>query len=198
MRLKQLLVSGCVSAAMAVLPAASATAAMHECVIGKPTAASYTWNFRQEANNIFEDIQSDVSQVRYHAAQLQSFEFHPYLSWQSHADQLFKVRSAVNDMGDRLCRLETIRRTVAPWQQRTIDRIATTVRLIADNTQDAIWYGNNNHRILWSSATYQKYVNNIYNEARKLTKSVGDAVEYAKVGPQYRELRKGIEMKASS
>src|ERR1700745_857139 len=116
MRLKQLLLSGCVSTAMVLLPAASATAAMHECVTGRPTAASYTWNFRQEANNIFEDIQSDVSQVRYHAEQLQSFEFHPDLSWQSHADQLSQVKSGVNDMGDRLCRLETIRRVVAPWQ----------------------------------------------------------------------------------
>lgn len=183
---------------MVVLPAGSATAAMHECITGRPTAASYTWNFRQEANNIFDDVQLNALQARYHAEQLQSFEFHPYLSWQSYADQLTQVKSAVNDMGDLLCRLETIRRVVAPWQQRTIDRIATAVRLMADNTQDAIWYGRSNQQTLWSSLTYQKYVNNIYNEAQSLTQSVGNAVEYGKVGPQYQELKKDIGMKASS
>lgn len=198
MKLKQLLLSGCVSAAMAVLPAASATAAMHECVIGRPTAASYTWNFPREANSIFENIQNDAWQARYHAEQLQSFANSPDLSWQSHANELSQVKSAVNDMGDRLCRLETIRRVVAPWQQRTIDRIATTIRLMADNTQDAIVFGQSNWRMLWGSPTYQKYVDNLYSEAQNLTQSVGNAVEYAKVGPQYQELRKNIGMKASS
>jgi hypothetical protein len=45
-------------------------------------------------------------------------------------------------MGAKLCRLETIRMAVAPWQQAEIDRIATRGGLMADNTEDAIHFLN--------------------------------------------------------
>lgn len=77
MRLRLLLPSTCIAAAMAVsaIPAgAASSAAVHECVVGKPTAASYTWDFKGEANAIFKDIQADAQHASYHADQLQGIE----------------------------------------------------------------------------------------------------------------------------
>jgi hypothetical protein len=187
----------CSASGWVVLPAASAAAAENECIAKKPNAASYTWNFQNEANNIFADMQSDAAQVQDHAAQLQSFALSPEMSWQSHADQLNQLRREINDLGERLCRLETIRRVVAPWQQRTIDRVATTVRLMADNAEDAISVINRNHQFLWSP-TYEEYANNLYSEAKSLDHSMGRAVEYAKVRTQFRDLRNAVGTKASS
>ena len=197
MRMKRLLLGACISALMAVVPAASAAVMVNRCSVGRPTAASYTWNFRKEANNIFEDIQADASQAAYHADQLQSFQRSPDMSWQSDADQLSQLKTEINDMEARMCRLETIRRVVAPWQQRSINRIAATVQVMADNAQDAIVFLNNNHNRLWSP-TFRDYANNLYSDASSLNQTTDNAVEYAKVGTQYRNLRTDINMKASS
>lgn len=186
-----------VSLVAAVLPAASAAVHVKQCVAGKPTAASYTWNFQKEADNIFGAIQSDAVNAQYHAEKLQSFAWDTNLSWQSHPNQLWQLKTEINDMGGRLCRLETIRRVVAPWQQRTMDRIATTVRSMAANAQNAIVFLNHNQKMLWSP-TCRDYSDNLYLEANSLTQSVAHAVEYAKAGAQYQQLRNDIGVKASS
>jgi len=198
MRGKQLIITVCVSAAMGVLPAASAFAAMvRECPTGKPTAASYTWNFRREANNLFSDVQTRALHAEDHAYRLQSFLLDANMSWQSDVNELIPLRSEVNRMGNDLCRLETIRRVLAPWQQRSVDRIHATIQLLADNTQDAITFENGHHQMLWSP-TYQKYVDNIARLTRSLTNSSGNAVEYAKVRSQYRDLRGELGAKTAS
>ena len=192
MRFRTLLWSGCISAALAVcaIPASAATAS-HQCVAGEPTAASYTWNFKSEANTIFQEIQSEAQDASYHADMLQSFARDPNMSWDSHADQLEYLKSDINDIGAKLCRLQTIRRVVAPWQQNVIDRIVTDTQLMADNAQDAIVFGNTHRSELWL-ATYQKNVNNLEDEATALTHSVGNAVEFAGVSKEYRELRQDV------
>jgi len=169
---------------------------VHECVSGQPTATSYTWNFRQEANTIFGDIQSDARQVVDHAATLQSFAYGD-LSREAHAVQLMRVKAAVNDMGNKLCRLETIRRVTAPWQQKTIDQIAKTARLMADNTEDAIVFVNSHPEDLWSP-TYGTYVNNLYKESRGVARTSANAEEYARTLHEYRGLRNELGLKASS
>jgi hypothetical protein len=69
---------------------------------------------------------------------------------------------------------------VAPWQQRVIDQIASTGRLMADNAQDAIDMCNNAPAELKFPA-YWHYASNLYNEASTLTGSVGKAIKYAGV-----------------
>ncbi len=197
MRLKTLLVSGCVYAAMAAFPAMAAMSSARGCPVGKVTPASYTWNFQKETDGIFRDIQLDAQQASTHAAKLQSFPESSELSWYSNADELTQVSSLIDDMGQKMCRLEAIRRVDTPWQQRTIDRIGTTLRLMADDATDAILFGSQNQHALWLS-TYQTYVNNLYKQAESLKHSVDHAVSYAKVQPEYQELRTDLGVKSSS
>lgn len=197
MTLTRLAVSACVSVAMAGLPAAAALRTAQECPVSKPTAASYTWSFQREADSVFRDVQYHALRARYDAEELKSITFDPDVSWQRHADELSQLKYEIDSMGDSLCRLGTIRRAVAPWQQSSIDRIVTAVRLMADNAQDAITFLNTHQQELWMPA-YQTYVDNLYSQARSLTTSVGDAVEYAKLGAHEQQLKQAIGVKTSS
>jgi hypothetical protein len=60
-------------------------------------------------------------------------------------------------MSRQVSRLETIHHATQPGQQKTIESIATDVRLLADNTQDALAFSESHRETLWVPA-YQKYV----------------------------------------
>jgi len=196
MRLRALLWSSCISAAMAVSAFAATSAATRECPAGKVSAESYTHDFKGEANAVFKDVQNDAQEALYHADQLEGFAQNGNISWESQAVQLDQVKGDINDIGAKLCRLETIRRVVAPWQQGAIDQIAMDARLMADNAQDAILFGGTHQHELWL-ATYRHNLDNLYNEAKGLTRSADHAVKYASVSKEYRGLRHDLEPQGS-
>ena len=182
--------------AMSAATAPAAAPAARECVCGTPTAASYKWDFKGEANAIFQDVQSEAKQAVYDADTLESYTHSSGIGWEIHAEQLVDLKTKINDIGAKLCRLETIRRVVDPWQQRTIDQIAAATWLMADNAQDAIVFGNAHRQALWLS-TYQAYLHNLYDDARILTHSVDNAVEFAGVSKEYQGLRSDLLAKGS-
>jgi hypothetical protein len=172
-------------------------AVVHECVPGSPTAASYNWDFKAEANSIFQDLETLARQTRNDADQFETYDRGNGVSWEIQVDQLDMLKQEVNDMGGKLCRLESIRRMLAPWQQTEVDRIAEEVELMADNTQDAIVYLNGHEEELWVP-TYQKYATNLYKEAGALTESLSRAVTYASVSKEYQDLRHKLAVPATS
>lgn len=196
MKLRFLVVS-CISAVTAAFVVPGMGAAVHECVPGSPTAASYTWDFKAEANSIFRDLETLARQTRDDADQLVAYNRGHDVDWEIQSDQLDIIKQEVNDMGAKLCRLESIRRVLAPWQQTEIDRIAEEVQLMADNTQDAIVYLDGHQEELWVPS-YQNYAKNLDNEAGALTVSLTDAVTYASVSKEYRDLRHKLRVPASS
>lgn len=197
MRLNKLFLSGCVSGAVAVFVVPAMASTVHECVASKPTAASYTWNFKREADAIFSKVQADAKLAEHHADEVQSFARRTDISWETNVYQLDALKKEVNDMGAKLCRLETIRRVLAPWQQAEVDRIAKRMQLISDNTQDAILFMDAHTHQLWLPG-YEKYAHNIYDEAAKLAHSTGKAVAYARVSKEYRTLTPAAGMPAGS
>jgi hypothetical protein len=196
MTLRALIVT-CISAATVAFVVPGMGASVHECVPGSPTAASYTWDFRAEANSIFQDLETLARQARGDADQLVTYNRGHEVEWEMQADQLNILKQEVNDMGAKLCRLESIRSVLAPWQQAEVDRIAEEVQLMADNTQDAIVYLNAHEQELWVP-TYQNYANNLYTEAGSLTESLSNAVTYANVSKEYRDLRHKLGVPSNS
>jgi hypothetical protein len=198
MKLNHFLYSGCISIAMIVSampavaapPAVAAAAQKCACVPGKPTAASYTYDFRSEANTIFADIELQARQSLTDADALQGGA-RAGLTWESQTVMLDNLKSDINDIGVKLCRLETIRGVLAPWQQRVVDRIAASSLLLADNAQDAIQFGNANQQRLWRQP-YRDYVNNLFNEAQRLKQSAGQAVDFASVSRKYEKEVKSL------
>ena len=112
--LRMLFVGTCVAGAMVVFTPMAKAGAVHECVSASPTAESETWDFKGEANVIFRDIRSDAEQALNHADQLQSFARDPGMSREAHAGELDALKEEVNDIGAKLCRLETIQRVLEP------------------------------------------------------------------------------------
>ncbi len=177
------------SAGMVLSSLPLSAAVVHECTSGQPTAASYQWDFRKEANGIFQDIEREVRQASSQAARLQSYGQSPDIAWEAHAEKLMELRTEINDIGARLCRLETIRRVLAPWQQKTVDHIAAQAREASANAEEAIRFLNAHQSDLWMPA-YQDRIRNLYNEAQALQHLTGEAVQYARVNNQYQALKK--------
>jgi hypothetical protein len=191
MTLRKLLWGSALAVAM-MLPAIPAPAAtVTGCAAAKPTALSNTWNFKHEADNIFAGVAFDAQQISDHAETLRNFATDSNISWPDDADQLNTVKDNIDDIGAKLCRLETIRSMVAPWQQRIVDQIVTSTRLMADNAQDAITFADHNQQDLWTPA-YQDRVNTLLNEATSLKRTVHNAVQYAHVSKEYRDLHRNL------
>jgi chromosome segregation ATPase len=181
------------AAGVAALPVVSLAADSRTCVAGKPTPASYTWNFRAEASQLLNDIQTDAAHAQQHADRLQTYASELQISYQSHGEELDAIRAEVNDMGRKLCRLEVIRRVVAPWQQAAIDRAHKLIQLMADNTQDAILFADRRQEDFCMSP-YPKYAANLYRESKELAHSLRTYEEYAQVHREDSQLEKTLGM----
>ena len=124
----------------------------------------------------------------YHADRLETFARDGDMAWVSHAGQLDDLGSEINDIDQKLCRLETIRRVLAPWQQRAVDQVAIATRLLAENANpQGLYFG-----------AYGRYVNNLYGQAKSLTRSVGSAVGLARASNEHRDLKQNLGARASS
>ncbi len=159
--------TGAVVGAMIFAPAAAMAARVQSCVAGPATAASYTWNFNREANHLLKDIRNDAQHVNSNAEKLENFAVEPDISWQIHADYLTRIKSRIDDMGKRLCRLEEIKRVVTPEEQAAIHQAHPLVQYLADNTDDAINYVNQYQNNFWTP-TYRTYVQNLAHESHML------------------------------
>jgi hypothetical protein len=184
-------------AGLATAPGVAAAASSHRCVAGQPTAASYHWNFQQEASQLLDSLRQDAAQLKDHAANLEQFAMRPNLSWNAHATELTAIRGEVNDMGAKLCRLESIRRVLAPWQQDVVDRTAPELRLLADNVQAAIAFVNQRQDAFWMPA-YRLYVTNLYTEANRVSGSVANYETYVKVHREDQQLQKELGVRAGA
>lgn len=140
-------------------------------VTGPPTAASYTWNFSREASSLLRDIHYDAVRASHAAIMFQTVARNPDESWAGRAYSLSQIRAQVDDMGRRLCRLETIRRVVAPWQQEAIGQIAPMVQYMADNTNDALHYLNTHQAAYWSPS-YRTYSGRLYTQATAIRRQI--------------------------
>jgi hypothetical protein len=160
-----------ISIGMLILLPAISMAKDRSCVTGPPTPRSYTWDFSREASRLLKDMRYDSLLASHHAAVLQTVALNPDESWASRAYQLSRIRAEVDDMGKRLCRLETIRRAVAPWEQQAIEQIAPLIQDMADNAADAINYLNAHQAAYWTPS-YRVYTENLYTEATMLHKRI--------------------------
>ena len=167
-------------AGTAAMSVTSLAAPPQACVAGKPTPASYTWNFDREASQLLDSIRVDAVKAHDQADRLRATAMDPDLDWQTRAIRMASIREDVNDMAGKLCRLEAIRRVTAPRQQQAIDHTARLVKLMDDNTIDALAFLNANEGRFWQP-DYRKYVANLDQESGRLAQSMKTFEEYAKV-----------------
>jgi len=170
MKLGILFISGFLSAAMTAFPL-SAMAADSECVASNATHALYSGDNPAQVDAIFRDMHLEARHAVDHADKLHLFARNSNLTWESDVSQLQPIKEEINEMGGQVCRLEAMRAEVAPRQQAEIDRIATTIRLMADHAEDAISFGNSHRQGLWL-APYRRYADNLYHESELLARTL--------------------------
>jgi hypothetical protein len=153
-----------------ILAPAFASAKVQYCAEQPPV---HPGDYSQEASTLLEDVRTNADQVAHHASVLQGYATDPDVDWEMHADQLFRVKSEVDNMGKELCRLETIQSVLPRDEQhpRTIQRVAPLVQLLADNTTDAIHYLNAHEGDFWAPV-YQKYALNLNDEANSISHDI--------------------------
>ena len=166
-------------AGIAALPVSS-QAAPRSSTAGKPAPASSASDLRAEASRLLSGLQSDAAKAQYRANRLQVFSLDQGITWESHAQQLIDLKYAVDDMGQRVYRLEQIQRAAAPWQQKSVDDAAATVKMMADNVADAITFLNKYQEDFWEP-TYRHNVDNVVRESSQLFQSVKNLEQSARV-----------------
>jgi len=155
MKLKILLMSGCTALMFSALPMMASTA--------------------PDTRTTLQDIQTEAQDAYDHADQLQSFGRDQQVGWEAQGNQLTAIKEDVNQIETQISRLEAARSADAPQLHAALDRLAGTARLMVDNTQDAILFGNAHQEDLWL-ADFRKYVDNLDNEAHTLTDSVNQTL----------------------
>jgi hypothetical protein len=179
--------AGCFFAGVLVMPAA--VSQNRSCVLGAPTAQSYTWNFRQEAQELLSDVGAEAWQVSFHADKLENFS--AQIDWQEHAAELNAIGGEVNDMGSKLCRLEAIRRVVSPWEQKAIDEAAPLITEMANEAQAAITFLDDNRNHLFNPV-YHAYSQEMYQQSSKLTHQMNEFDDFGKVHQEDNRLEKSL------
>ena len=94
-------------------------------------------------------------------------------------------------MGCSLRRLEVIRSSTAPWQQKAIDEATPLLQLMATYTSDAISFLKDHRNDMWMPI-YHTYVANIENNSQQLQTKLGEYLHLAKLRNEERRLSRQV------
>lgn len=166
--------------AVAVMVPVGAFAATGGCVSGAPTPASHNHNFSAEAASTLSSYYHYAWDAREQASLLQTYLEGKPIDWELHAAALDNIRTDVNAMGAKVCRLEQIESALPATQRKEISQVLPVLDLMARHAAFAIRYLNENHETLWTPA-YAGWVNSLYNGSKSLTDTLAEYRQFAKV-----------------
>lgn len=188
MRLQNLTKVTCLLA-VAVLSTGSLAAespASQECAC----RSQADWNFPAEASQLLSEVRADSHPLTASAERLQSLR-NGGSSWQGHANELSVLREHVNDIGEKIQRLQAIRHAIEPWQQEAVDSVTTAGVTLASSTEAAIRHLNDNRTFLWSD-TYRNHLASLAQGADQMKQSVSLHLEMANTQEKLEELRQQV------
>src|SRR6266566_1904170 len=135
------------------------------------------------ARETLKDIEESAFAATDEAEHLEQFIANPANSPETHFDKLMAIREDVNRMGRDIGSLEAERDSLAPWEQRALDKTLPLLKETAANTKNAIEYLNENRTHLWAD-NYREYANHISRDSEQITKTLKDYLKYAKAHDQ--------------
>jgi hypothetical protein len=147
----------------------------------------------ERASRLLTEIQAETVDLRINAEKLHSLSRHPQYSWQSHADFLHEVKTHINSIGDRTAELQRIQSATLPWQQQAIREVTSHAAKVANSTQAAIVYLNDNHRLLFAPE-YKDQVTSIADSSQNMKQTVDKFLEYEKAKQKFQRLQTELEL----
>jgi seryl-tRNA synthetase len=97
----------------------------------------------KEVSQLLEDIKGQAADLQRDSDELESFT-RSDMSWQSHAEELDRIKERINAIGKTISKLQNLRSSASPWQREAIDRIMPVAKKLASNTTAAIEHLNKN------------------------------------------------------
>jgi hypothetical protein len=132
----------------------------------------------KEVSKLLEDIKAQATDLQRGSDELETFT-RSEVSWQSHADELERVKERVNTIGKTIGKLQSLENSASPWQRETIERIIPVAQKLASNTTAAIEHlGKDPLKI--HEPQYQEYVKSNAEAASHLASLIKDFMEYGK------------------
>jgi hypothetical protein len=132
----------------------------------------------KEVSQLLEDIKGQAADLQRDSDELESFT-RSDMSWQSHAEELDRIKERSNAIGKTISKLQNLRSSASPWQREAIDRIMPVAKKLASNTTAAIEHLNKNPLRI-NEPQYQQYLKSNAEAASNLATLVKDFVEYGK------------------
>ncbi len=158
---------------LAPLASASSAVTLNNSTVAEWQAAKVA----TEASDLLKQIKSLTANLSTEANTLDSYKLQPRLSWRSHANELNKAREHINQIGERLDRLQAIKSVAEPWQQRAIEDIMPVAANLAAHTQSAIQHLNENRTYLYAPV-YADHLTSISERSAELKASVAAFLEF--------------------
>jgi len=141
MKSKRILANGPMMAAigmMAFMPATSWAMIGQNSATAQQACACYTTSLTPGASHLLNDVWRDAEQVARRTDSLENFADSPNIDRSMQDHQLKLVQARVNDMDNRLLRLEGMEQSLPPADQRSVNETISLVQSMANDTKDAI------------------------------------------------------------
>ncbi len=139
-------------------------------------------NDSPQISTVLSQAETNARLVADDADQLQSYT-HNRLSWQSHAQQLEKMKAHVNDLIADVNQLKSLRAEGSPWQQEAIDQVDPLLQAMADHLSATIQHLNE-HQSQVHMKPYQDYVHGNQVLAERTLGVIHDFVDYDKASAE--------------
>jgi trans-aconitate methyltransferase len=177
-----LIVAFLIAGYLAISPAATAATA--------PAAGS------EEITRLLAEVKTEAVALERDAEEIATWTRARQLSWQSHAEKLRVMREHVNQAGQLLSKLNSVREGASLWQQEAIDRIHPLLKELADNTQSTINHlSDNQDRIFFPP--YTDYAKAGADLAQELAALVSDYTKFGELEEEFHRLQEKLQPAAS-
>jgi len=153
---------------------------------------AYNWAYAEEASGLLQQIQSLSSRAANKADLLNIASRRNSLDWRSHAVHLDEISMHINEMGDKLDRLQEIHGMIAPWQQKAVDRVVPTAAALAGQTEEAIAFLNEHPIRLWTP-TYTDSIKAMSEHVDEINSTVSTFLDYGNTADRLQGLESQIE-----
>ncbi len=154
--------------------------------------AAYNWAHAEEASNLLRQVRRHSVQLADSAMALQIHAGFNQLGWESHGASLNTIRDHFNAMGRNLDRLQEIQTTIAPWQQKAVERIIPSSVALGAHTERAIEHLNRHQDNFWLTA-YRDSVSAMAVHAESINDSVNSFLDYEQTAERLEVLERQIE-----
>ena len=153
---------------------------------------AYNWAYAEEASGLLQQIQSLSFKAANNADLLNIASRRNSLDWRSHAAHLGEISMHINEMGDKLDRLQEIQSMIAPWQQKAVEQVVPVAADLAGQTEEAIAFLNEHPIRLWTP-TYTERVKAMSEHVDEINNTVGSFLDYGKTSDRLKGLENQLE-----